>query len=257
MLPPDGPGLRRLAVFGWTRAHLRRAHPTRSTDVGGAAWPTVGDSAQATGIGDRLGLKPGMVVQELGWDEDTDDELRVAIEDVIDASMVDGDYGNVVDAVLLWWRNDDGDLVDGLVDTLADLVGGGSIWLLTPKVGRPRSGRRRRRRGGPRRSRASRRPRPQRSARTGRPRDWSRRRPPRERPRPRRHRLGHGVRPRHDRARARPCRRDPSLRTADAGHHRSRRGSSGHRPGRRLRDARGAIAPPGGDRRRTRRAHLG
>ena len=98
---------------------------------------TVGDSAQATGTGDRLGLKPGMVVQELGWDNDTDDELRVAVEDCIDADMVDGDYGNVVDAVLLWWRDDDGDLVDGLVDALTDLVGGGSIWLLTPKVGRP------------------------------------------------------------------------------------------------------------------------
>ena len=48
---------------------------------------------------DRLGFKPGMVVQELGWDNDTDDELRVAIEDAIDADMVDGDYGNVVDAV--------------------------------------------------------------------------------------------------------------------------------------------------------------
>ena len=49
-------------------------------------------------------LTPGMVIQELGWDNDTDDELRVAIEDAIDADMVDGDYGNVVDAVLLWWR---------------------------------------------------------------------------------------------------------------------------------------------------------
>ncbi|HEX5919030.1 MAG TPA: DUF3052 domain-containing protein [Nocardioides sp.] len=98
---------------------------------------TVGDSAPVTGTGDRLGLKPGMVVQELGWDNDTDDELRIAVEDCIDADMVDGDYGNVVDAVLLWWRADDGDLVDGLVDALTDLVGGGSIWLLTPKVGRP------------------------------------------------------------------------------------------------------------------------
>jgi Protein of unknown function (DUF3052) len=86
---------------------------------------------------DRLGLKPGMVVQELGWDSDTDDELRIAIEDAIDADMVDGDYGNVVDAVVLWWRDDDGDLVDGLVDALTDLVGGGAIWLLTPKIGRP------------------------------------------------------------------------------------------------------------------------
>jgi hypothetical protein len=89
--------------------------------------------------GARLGFKPGMVVQELGWDDDTDDELRSAIEETIDDGMVDGDYGNVVDAVVLWWRDDDGDLVDGLVDALTDLVGGGTIWVLTPKVGRPGS----------------------------------------------------------------------------------------------------------------------
>src|SRR5665809_91191 len=69
-----------------------------------------------------------MVVQELGWDSDTDDGLRVAIEDAIDADMVDSNYGNVVDAVVLWWRDEDG-----------DLVGWGVIWLLTPKVGRPNS----------------------------------------------------------------------------------------------------------------------
>ncbi len=79
------------------------------------------------------------MIQELGWDTDTDDDLRVQIEDCIDADMVDGEYGNVVDSVILWWRDDDGDLVDALVDSLTDLVGGGVIWLLTPKVGRPRS----------------------------------------------------------------------------------------------------------------------
>ncbi len=88
-------------------------------------------------IGSRLGFKAGMVVQELGWDEDVDDKLRVQIEDAIDSDMVDGDYGNVVDAVVLWWRDGDGDLVDALVDSLTDLARGGAIWLLTPKVGRP------------------------------------------------------------------------------------------------------------------------
>ena len=88
-------------------------------------------------LGDRLGLKPGMVVQELGWDEDVDDSVREMIENAIDADLVDGDHGDVVDLVLLWWRDDDGDLVDALVDSLTDLVGGGAIWLLTPKVGRP------------------------------------------------------------------------------------------------------------------------
>lgn len=107
-----------------------------SSTAGGGSTQTEGP---ATGPAERLGLKPGMVIQELGWDNDTDDDLRVAIEDLVDADLVDTDYGNVVDAVLLWWRAEDGDLVDGLVDALTDLVGGGAIWLLTPKVGRPNS----------------------------------------------------------------------------------------------------------------------
>src|SRR3954453_8759201 len=104
-----------------------------SATAGGGSSPTEAPAGPAA----RLGLTKGMVVQELGWDSDTDDALRIAIEDVIDSDMVDGDYGNVVDAVVLWWRDEDGDLVDGLVDSLTDLVGGGAIWLLTPKVGRP------------------------------------------------------------------------------------------------------------------------
>ena len=35
----------------------------------------------------KLGLTAGLVVQELGWDEDTDDELRADIEDAIDAGF--------------------------------------------------------------------------------------------------------------------------------------------------------------------------
>jgi hypothetical protein len=84
-----------------------------------------------------MGFGPGAVVQELGWDEDVDDDLRRQIEDAIDGDMVDGDYGNVVDSVVLWWRDEDGDLVDALMDSLTDLAAGGTIWLLTPKVGRP------------------------------------------------------------------------------------------------------------------------
>ncbi len=93
----------------------------------------------ANQVADRLGIKPGMVVQELGWDEDVDDSVRVSVEDAIDSDLVDGDYGDVVDAVLLWWRDGDGDLVDALVDAKTDLVGGGPIWLLSPKVGRANS----------------------------------------------------------------------------------------------------------------------
>ncbi len=95
--------------------------------------------ADTQNAGQRLGFKPGTIVQELGWDEDVDDTLRVHIEDAIDGDMVDGDYGNVVDSVVLWWRDGDGDLVDALMDSLTDLAGGGVVWLLTPKVGRPQA----------------------------------------------------------------------------------------------------------------------
>lgn len=85
----------------------------------------------------RLGFGPDTVIQELGWDEDVDEELRVEIERHTGHNLVDGDHGDVVDGVILWWREGDGDLVDALVDSLADLVDGGEVWLLTPKVGRP------------------------------------------------------------------------------------------------------------------------
>ena len=55
-----------------------------------------------------LGLDAGMVVQELGWDEDTDPELRDEIMDAIDADMIE-DAIEAVDVVVLWWRDDDGD----------------------------------------------------------------------------------------------------------------------------------------------------
>lgn len=96
---------------------------------------TAGGAAQSD-AGLRLGFKPDMVVQELGWDEDVDEDLRSAVETVTGQTLVDEDHGDVVDAVVLWWRDDDGDLVDGLVDALTDLVDGGAIWLFTPKVGR-------------------------------------------------------------------------------------------------------------------------
>ncbi len=84
----------------------------------------------------KLGFAAGQVVMELGYDEDVDDELRGRIEEAIDGELEDEDFGDVVDAVLLWWRDDDGDLTDALVDALATLEDQGFIALLTPKVGR-------------------------------------------------------------------------------------------------------------------------
>lgn len=92
-------------------------------------------AAGQSGLGTRLGFSPGMVVQELGWDEDTDDDLRIAIEDAVDAEMVD-EVVEAVDVVVLWWRADDGDLTDALVDALTDLSPTGDVWLFIPKVGR-------------------------------------------------------------------------------------------------------------------------
>lgn len=97
---------------------------------------TTVDQAGGRGLAERLGIEPGMVVQERGWDEDTDDELRGAIEDRSGSEMVDEDSDEVVDVVLLWYREDDGDLVDILVDALHPLADSGVIWLLTPKSGR-------------------------------------------------------------------------------------------------------------------------
>ena len=80
-------------------------------------------------------LARGQVIQELGWDSDADESLREAIMEAIDGDLVD-EVVEAVDAVLLWWREEDGDLVDGLFDALRDLSQAGCVWLLTPKVGR-------------------------------------------------------------------------------------------------------------------------
>ncbi|QKW19458.1 DUF3052 domain-containing protein [Kitasatospora sp. NA04385] len=84
----------------------------------------------------RLGFEQGQIIQELGYDEDSDQELREGIEDITGAELVDEDYDDVADGVLLWHRDEDGDLTDALVDALEYLAEGGLIWLLTPKTGR-------------------------------------------------------------------------------------------------------------------------
>jgi hypothetical protein len=89
-----------------------------------------------TGIAERLGLKPGMIVMESGYDDDVDEDLRNDIAEHIGADMVDEDTDEVVDVVLLWYRDGDGDLTDVLVDSIAPLADDGYIWLLTPKRGR-------------------------------------------------------------------------------------------------------------------------
>lgn len=83
-----------------------------------------------------LGFRTGQIVQEVGFDDDVDLALRDAIEDSIDDDLEDEDCQEIVDGVILWWRDGDGDLVDALVDSLTTLAAGGPVWLLTPKAGR-------------------------------------------------------------------------------------------------------------------------
>ena len=84
---------------------------------------------------ERLGLAPGELILEVGFDIDCDAQLRGSIEAKIGSPMRSGHLDEVVDAVILWWREGDGDLVDDLVDGLTYLSENGPIWLLTPKVG--------------------------------------------------------------------------------------------------------------------------
>ena len=97
---------------------------------------TADSAAGQHGLVDKLGITPGSVVQEIGWDDDCDDQLRDLIVARSGTEVVDEDYDDVVDFVLLWWRDGDGDLVDALVDALHPLADNGVIWLLTPKAGR-------------------------------------------------------------------------------------------------------------------------
>jgi hypothetical protein len=107
---------------------------------------TSADHAAQRGLAEKLGIEPGMVVQVVGSGGQDDAEADVPV----DSSLLDDiaartgtelilsdDSDDVVDVVVLWWREGDGDLVDALVDSLTNLTDHGVVWLLTPKAGRP------------------------------------------------------------------------------------------------------------------------
>lgn len=97
---------------------------------------TAGHADGVKSPADRLGIKQGMVVMEMGFDDDCDAELRDSVVERSGSELVDEDSDEVVDVVMLWWREGDGDLVDALVDALGPLTDNGVVWLLTPKTGR-------------------------------------------------------------------------------------------------------------------------
>jgi hypothetical protein len=109
----------------------------RTDDIGRTfVSATAGQAQTERSLAERLGFKASQVVQEIGYDDDCDEELRSSIEAVTGNELVDEDYEEVVDVVLLWWRDEDGDLVEGLIDAMTAVTGGGHVWLLTPKAGR-------------------------------------------------------------------------------------------------------------------------
>ncbi len=85
------------------------------------------------GPAELLGFARDQVIQEFGYDTDADDAFRFAVEDLCGAELEDEDFTGACDAVLLWFRQGDGDLVDALVDMVGSLDDGGFVVLLTPK----------------------------------------------------------------------------------------------------------------------------
>lgn len=95
------------------------------------------EEARSAGAVDRFGFQHDQIVIEYGLDDDVPEEFRERVAAVIGAPLEPDDYTGIVDAVLLWWRDDDGDLTDQLVDCLALLEDGGFIVLVTPGAGQP------------------------------------------------------------------------------------------------------------------------
>jgi hypothetical protein len=83
-----------------------------------------------------MGFAAGELILEVGYGPDCDDVLRSEISQITGTQLIEGQTTEVVDAVILWWREGDGDLVDELMDALTYLTETGPIWVLTPKLGR-------------------------------------------------------------------------------------------------------------------------
>ena len=85
----------------------------------------------------KLGFAEGQVIQEFGYDNDVDDELRFAIEELVGGELEDEEFNDGADGVLVWYREGDDDLADLMVDAITKLFDSGFVVLLTPKSGRP------------------------------------------------------------------------------------------------------------------------
>ena len=83
-----------------------------------------------------MGFAKGDQILEIGYAADCDNSLRAKITDISGTELIEVDPTEVVDAVIIWWRDGDGDLIDELMDALTYLSETGPIWVMTPKMGR-------------------------------------------------------------------------------------------------------------------------
>ena len=83
-----------------------------------------------------MGFTKGDQILEIGYAADCDDSLRANIAEITGTKLIEIDPTEVVDAVILWWRDNDGDLIDELMDALTYLSETGPIWVMLPKMGR-------------------------------------------------------------------------------------------------------------------------
>jgi hypothetical protein len=83
-----------------------------------------------------MGFEKGQIILEVGHGSDCDEDFRKQLIEITGEPLIENETNEVVDAVLIWFREDDGDLADELVDALTFLTDSGPIWVLTPKVGR-------------------------------------------------------------------------------------------------------------------------
>lgn len=83
-----------------------------------------------------MGFEPGELILEIGRGADSDQSLRASISAITGTAFIEDETNEVVDGVIIWWREGDGELEDELVDALTYLSESGSIWILTPKAGR-------------------------------------------------------------------------------------------------------------------------
>ena len=83
-----------------------------------------------------MGFKKGDLIVEVGRGSESGSGVRDFICSITGNNLLDCQSQETVDAVIIWWREGDGDLVDALMDALTYLSQHGVIWVLTPKIGR-------------------------------------------------------------------------------------------------------------------------